>query len=253
NTEFESGGDPHGDVARVVDEVHVNVPIEANTFDVPQSSVVATGTPVTVPLEDRAGHLFVRVAVRGRTYRFLLDSGAQGIVIDRRVASETMLVPIGQSLVVGTREISGRTVAWLDDVEIGGVRVPVRYVTIVNLSGATGDFDVDGILGSTFFEAAEVRLDIAGRTMTFAKPGTLPKRGTAVPLDASRELPEVLARVDGATGLFLLDTGNSDELLLYSTFLDDHPEVASLDDREPIRFSGVGGSQFAARTHVGEL
>ncbi|MBV9277940.1 MAG: hypothetical protein JOZ97_06865, partial [Candidatus Eremiobacteraeota bacterium] len=71
--------------------------------------------------------------------------------------------------------------------------------------------------------------------------------------DVDRELPEILASVNGVQGRFLLDTGNGNELLLFHNFLDAHNGVLSFNPIGPIGSFGVGGGARAYATDVDEL
>jgi Aspartyl protease len=126
---------------------------------------------------------------------------------------------------------------------------------VVDLSSVTYEgATVDGVLGYPFFAAAEVRIDPQRLTMTISKPGTLPRLGTPVALDTDRELPEVDARINNINGRFLLDTGNSSELLVFHAFLASHPGVVDYAGAGNFaRNGGVGGSAAAVPATVNEI
>jgi len=233
--------------------VIIDRPIAKGIFTLPPAPTVQTAVPVTVPLEVREAHDFVRLTIKGREYTFLLDTGAQAVVLDAHVAKEAGLTPQGQLEVAGAQRTGGLGVAALDSIEIGGVSLPVRMVTILDLRGVTGATPIDGILGYPFFAAAEVRVDPDAETMTFAKPGALPAAGTSFDVDSDRELVELQARINGSGGRFVIDTGNGNELLVYAPFIRAHAGLIQYAGGAFANNMGVGGSARAVGALVDEL
>ena len=249
----ESNGDRDYDVSHEVRRVFIDRPIDPKVFALPVSSVVQTDKPITVPIAEHDGHYYVTVHVGSGDYRFLIDTGAQSVVLDTHVAAEQGLTPQGHLEVAGASRTGGMGLASLPVVTIGGAAVPVRVVTVLDLRGTTGSFDADGVLGYPFFASAEVTIDPVAGTMTFAKPGTLRAAGEALPIDVDRQLAEVQGKVNGVDGRFVVDTGNSTELLLFHPFLQTHPYLVPLDRRRFARDFGVGGSAPAVFAPIDEL
>ncbi len=250
---IESNGDHAFDLTRETVNVIVDRPIGADVFTLPEAPTVQTSVPVTIPLEVHDGHDYVRLNISGREYTFLLDSGAQAVVLDAHVAKEAGLTPQGQLEVAGAQRTGGLGVAPLDAIHIGTVALPVRMVTVLDLRGVTGAQPIDGILGYPFFAAAEVRVDPDAQTMTFAKPGTLKAEGTKFDVDSDRELVELQAKVNGTDGRFVIDTGNGNELLVYSPFIRAHAGLIQYAGGRFANNMGVGGSASAVGAVVDEL
>lgn len=251
--EVDSNGDHVYDVAHYVVKMFVDRPIGDQIFAVPQTSVVQTDKPVTVGLNEHDGHYYTKVRVGSRDYNLLVDTGAQGIVLDSRVAREQGLKAQGHLQVAGTARTGGLGIAKLDAVQIGGVTLPVHSVSILDLRGSTGRFDADGVLGYPFFASAEVTIDPIANTMTFAKPGMLHPQGDPVSVDVDRQLVEIDGKVNGAQGRFLLDTGNSTELLLFSPFMHSHPYLVGFQERRFANDYGIGGTTATLSAIVDEL
>lgn len=250
---IESNGDHAFDLNRETVDVLIDRPIAAGIFALPPSPTVQTAVPVTVPLEMHDAHDYVRVKILGREYTFLLDSGAQAVVLDAHVAKEAGLTPQGQLEVAGAQRTGGLGVAALDAIEIGGVTLPVRMVTVLDLRGVTGALPIDGILGYPFFAAAEIRIDPDAQTMTFAKPGALPATGASFDVDSDRELVELQAKINGTMGRFVVDTGNGNELLVYGPFIRAHAGLIEYAGGRFANNMGVGGSARAVGATVDEL
>lgn len=249
----ESNGDHAFDLTRLTLDVVVDRPVSAGLFVLPEAPAVQTAQPVTVPLELQNGHYYVGVRISGHQYTFLLDTGAQAVVLDAHVAGDLGLRPQGQLEVAGAQRTGGLGVAPLDAIDIGGVSVPMRIVTVLNLRGVTGAQPIDGILGYPFFAEADVRIDPDAQTMTFAKPGALKPDGTALDVDSDRMLVEIQGKVNGADGRFVVDTGDGNELLVYSPFLRAHLGLIEYAGGSFANNMGVGGSVSAVGAVVSEL
>lgn len=251
--EVESNGDHPFDITRVIRSVRIGDPIDAAVFTLPASSVIQTAAPVTVQLTQNLGHLYVPVQIQGHTYRFLLDSGAQVVVLDTQVARQLGLQTEGNMEVSGATRTGGLGEARLDSVQVGGATLPVRVVSVLNLRTLKGSIPIDGILGFPFFAAAEVRIDPAKMTMTIAKPGTLPVLGTMLPVDTDRQFVEVHATINGYAGRFVVDTGDNNELLVYNRFAQSHPGTVPVGDQRYASDYGVGGAAKAYSTAIKEF
>ncbi|HTU82595.1 MAG TPA: pepsin/retropepsin-like aspartic protease family protein [Candidatus Acidoferrales bacterium] len=255
-TEVDSSGDRAFDIASHATEVRVDQPIDPAVFAPLQPTVIQTGAAVTVPLLTDNDHIFVRATADGKPLLMLIDTGAQGIFLDPGAAARLGLQPQGMLEVRGAARTSGQGVAALDGISIGGAYLPVHVASVVDLRSVTYDgATVDGVLGYPLFAAAEARIDPEARTLEIARPGTLKPKGAAVPVDTDRELPEAIASVDGVDGRFLLDTGNSNELLIFHHFVSAHPGVITYQNRRNVFApnSGVGGSSAAVPAMIGEL
>lgn len=252
--QVQSDGDHPYDITQTMTQMIANPHIPAETFAPFVATRLRIAAPVTVPLTERAGALFADVTIFGRTFSFLIDSGAQGIVLDSRAAALLTLQPEGSFEARGATRSGGIGVAALDHLLIGGATLPVRLVSILDFNASTaGRFPIDGILGFPLFGASAVTIDYAHKRMTLAPPGMQTPAGDSFDLDVDRELPELTASVNGVTGRFLLDTGNGNELLLFHHFLDAHNGMLAFNPLGSVGNYGVGGSTRAYATDVDEL
>ncbi len=251
--EVDSQGNHKYDVTSRVTSVTVNQPIQKDVFAPLAPLTVANTSPVTVPITERGGLLFAHVTIAGKTYQFLLDSGAQGIVLDTHVASELKLTPQGAMEIRGAERVAAQGIVETPEIQIGGVALPSHIATVVDLGKIVDSAQIDGILGYPLFAAAEVRFNPDDGTVTIAKPGTLPALGTKMDVDTDRQLPEVTASADHADARFVVDTGNSNEVLLFSNFIKTHPGLISFVGHGFVSNRGVGGSAAAVGTTLDEL
>jgi hypothetical protein len=253
--EVDSSGDREFDLTSHVESVRVNDAIDASVFAPFASTVVDAAGVITVPLLYDKGHAFVRGSVEGRPLLLLVDSGAQGIFLDPGAAQRLGLTTEGQLEIRGVKRTKGLGVAALDRIEIGGANLPVHVVSVVDLSSVSYQgVTADGVLGYPFFAAAEVRVDPERYEMTIAKPGTLKARGTPIAIDTDRELPEATAKINNVEGRFLLDTGNTTELLVFHRFVDANPGLIFYGTSHGFASNrGVGGSSQAVKALINEL
>ena len=252
--QLQSDGDHPFDITQTATKIIPNKKIAAQIFApfVP-ARLIASG-PVTVPLIEERGALYTQVVIHGRTFNFLIDSGAQGIVLDSRVATRLGLLPEGSFEARGASRMGGIGVTSLDRIHIGDAILPVGTASILDLAGATeGRFAIDGILGYPLFGSSMVQIDCAKKTMTLAVPGGLAGQGTKFDIDVDRELPEMQANVDGIEGRFLIDTGNGNELLLFHDFVQAHRGMLGPTLHLAPPAFGVGGSTRSYGTNIDVL
>ena len=253
-TQIESNGDHNYDVDRVTENVGVGKQFASGVFDVPANTQVDSRQPAIVPLMERGGHYYARVRIRGQSYTFLLDSGAQTVVFSAALADKLRLDPRGHLEVIGANRTRGLGLARFDgNLQIGSASLPLRVVAVFNPSDASSASEADGVLGYPLFASAEVTLDAAGRRMTLSKPGAVQMSGNAIPVDVERQSIELQGKVDGLDGRFLLDTGNNSELLLFTPFVKAHPNLVEVGQRRFINTYGVGGWMPAFATEIDEL
>jgi hypothetical protein len=254
--QVESNGDRALDVSSAVTSVQVDRPIADAIFEVPQSVRIETAVPVTVPLLVDRNLTYVRASVGARPLLLLIDSGSQGIVLSPDAASRLGLRPQGTIEIRGARQTNGAGIAPLDAIDIGAVRLPVNVVSVVDLNGLSYEGkSVDGVLGYPFFAAAEVRIDPDDSTLTIAQPGALPVRGSALPIEVGRQVPEIIARINNKIdGRFVVDTGNNSDLLVFHAFVEAHPGVVFYGGARNFAANrGVGGSSAAVPVSVDRL
>lgn len=250
-----SDGDRAFDTAQFTTSIDTAAQIDPAVFAplVPRRIVMTA--PETVGLLSHEGHLYAPVRIGARNYTFLLDSGAQNVVLDKRVAQELGLAPVGAFEASGATRTGGVQLAKLPALDIGAHgRLENLVVSTLDLRAATnGAFPIDGILGYPFFAAATVRIDPASGTMTFGPPGSLAPLGERVALETDRGIPEANVRLNASVDApFLIDTGNAAEVLLYKPFVDRHAGIVPFSQTGRHSF-GVGGSAASYRSSLDEL
>ena len=250
----ESDGDHLFDTTELTSSVTLDLPIDPAIFAPLVSRRIEMDGSDVQPLAWHDGHLYAPVRIGGRTYTFLLDTGAQDILIDKHVAADLKLRPIGALEASGASRTGGLQVVQLDELDVGSGRLRDLVVTTIDLGESTaGAFRIDGVLGYPFFASISARIDPANRSMTFGPPGSLSLSGERVPIELDRSFPEVQVVLDRSLSApFILDTGDAAEVLLYKPFVDRHPGIVPFTSVSRRSF-GIGGETESYRTALDEL
>ena len=215
--------------------------------------LVADGVQ-TVPLLDDGTRIACAVQIAGKAYAFLIDSGSGDVVLDSRVAQAAGLGEAGALEVRGAVRTGGLHVAQLSQLTIGTAELDNLVVSTLNLGDATGHMRIDGILGYPFFAASEVQLDFAHHVMRFGPPGSFLPSGDRIAIDTDREVPEAVFRLNNAMDApFIVDTGDSGQLLLYAPFVTAHPQLAPEVGAAASSYIGIGGADRSYSTSVRSL
>jgi predicted aspartyl protease len=249
-----SNGDHAFDTTQVTTSVSLAGPISDKVFAPLVPRRIAMTGPQTLPLQVDQGHLYAPVTIAGRHYTFLLDTGAQDIVLDKHVAAGLGLAPLGAFEASGATRTGGLQIVKVDEIDVGSGKLTNIVASTIDLGAATeGAFRIDGVLGYPFFAAATVQLDYAAKTMTFGPPGTVTPLGEKLAVQVDRSFPEATLRLDGQTEApFIIDTGNAGEVLLYKPFLDKHAGIVAFSTTDR-RSYGIGGTTPSYRTSLDRI
>ena len=204
--------------------------------------------PVLVPFPDCGSTVLLPVRVNGHAPRlFVLDSGANSIALDDRLADSLELRPAsaGTGTGAGAGAVPYRRYP-RDSVEfeVAGVRFRSDHTIALDFSNQPGiiGFPVGGVLGSDFFRLVAVEIDYDAHVVRLHDPErfTPPAGAHAIPLAFERRLPYVTARLTvpgrpARTRRLLVDSGSEDAV----------DDSLLLESRGPLRrtIGGVGSGQ----------
>lgn len=184
-------------------------------------------TPVRVPASFFMNEVFLHARVGNRTFLGLVDSGATINVIDSgsklagvfqpaaplegKISDQQSQFPIG--------EISGA-------VELGNLvaqHFPVAAVPIPSFD-EFGERRPEMLIGYPIFLSMAVRIDYVRQEFLLSQDArTLhSKNAIALPLRVIGQNVVTEARIDGITGWFVLDTGDSETLDIFSDWAEAH-------------------------------
>jgi Aspartyl protease/PDZ domain len=246
-----------------VSEYDVNAAITDETFQAPRTpdDTTVTGGEATVPIEVN-GFVTLEARLNGQgPFAFVLDTGGHAILTPD-AAALLGLHPAGAGSSGGTG--SGTLpiqFAKVDRVEIGGVTLASQTFLVIPLQYATVERGqrppLAGILGLELFERLAARLDYRNKSLTFwPRDSFKPSRSaTAVPIKFADDIPLLRAQLNGISGDFALDTGNTGPLLVQHVWADHHGFGDEMKRGIPTVGFGSGGvsQSWASRLSSFEL
>jgi predicted aspartyl protease len=148
---------------------------------------------------------------------FILDTGADRLLINSRLVSRLGLKPEGRTDVggAGVNRVEGQRATGIS-FEFAGTSIPEQTATVVALNDLEEDVgrEVAGIIGFPLFSRYAVEIDFATRRVRAFDPDSFryTGRGEVVPLEIENNHPHVMARISlpgrkSLEGKFLVDTG----------------------------------------------
>ncbi|HTW83739.1 MAG TPA: aspartyl protease family protein [Candidatus Sulfotelmatobacter sp.] len=247
-------GDHRFDTVQQTTSVQIDQPVDRSAFVPLVPRLLESDGVHTVPLiRSSDGHYGVTVRIANRDWFFLLDTGAQSILVDTAVLKAAGVTGEGAMEVRGAARSGGLRTATLPSISIDGATMSDVIVSSLDIGANLGGMKIDGILGYPFFASAIVEMDFAHGQLRFGAPGSFVPTGARVDLDVDRELAEANFVVNGRLDApFIVDTGNSEDMLLYRPFLDKHPGVVPTTGAGSWNY-GIGGSNAIYRTSLDEL
>jgi predicted aspartyl protease len=214
-------GDHRFDTVEQTTSVTIDGPVDQSLFAPLAARTLGTDRVHTIPLIERDGHVGIKVRIADRDWFFLLDTGAQSILVDSHVLRAAGVDGAGAMEVRGAKRTGGLSVATISDLTIDGAEMRNVVVSSIDIAKSLGGVKIDGILGYPFFASALVEMDFANHVLRFGPPGSFTPRGSRIQLDVDRELAEATLRLHGRVDApFIVDTGNSGEMFLYQPFLE---------------------------------
>lgn len=183
--------------------------------------------PVRVPASFFLNEVLLHAKVGGRAFWGLVDSGATVNVIDTasplacvfQSATNSGSSPPDQDAPFAFGEIS-------EPVELGGLvveHVPAAAAPMPALD-EFGERRPETTIGYPIFLSMPVRIDFSRKEFLLSKNAQRLHSKDAVPIPLKFLDGSVVAeaKIDGVTGLFVLDTGDSETLDLFQDWADEH-------------------------------
>lgn len=224
----------------VIHDVRLNPPVGAQAFERPRTGAQMPDT-CTIPVSVN-GHLVTSVEVNGIPSRFFIDTGAGISCLDRTHASRLGLATQGALPAQGVVGFDSAGITTVDLLRVGCVSMEKVQMAVVDLSSlATGDSPVDGILGYGLFSQRSVAR-LSPKALRLSPPGEVPQGFVRLGLSFVANVPVVEASVGGKRGKFLVDTGNSFELIVHTPFATRHG-LMPRERSAGTTAAGIGGGQ----------
>jgi len=210
--------------------------------------VLQTGASTTVPFVFTGfdhGHIAVPATLNGQPAQLLFDSGGANYLPPETASRLGLHVSGG--LNIGGVGQSGTTggFAKLDSIAIGTASLrdetaiigPLPYPALHPRKGLS----IAGLTGFEILAEFRVTIDYALRRMTLARFDAPAPHGVTVPFFSDGHSIYITASVNGAPGLFRLDTGDGGTVTLFGDFARAHHLCAGAGSADALA-GGVGGT-----------
>jgi hypothetical protein len=230
--------------------------------DAPRDAAIRGGASVAyAPLRRDPASGFALVEARingGAPLTFILDTGGHDILTP--AAARLLGLPLsGSGFSSGAG--AGRTPTQftrvaslaLGDAEMTDQPVVVLQLDLGQAMGANGaTTPISGVIGLELFERFTVTLDHAAGRLVLRPPSPQPLAGGAA-IRFTGDMPLIEASVDGRSGWFGLDTGNTASVILYKAWVEAKGLPAWFDITVDAAGVGVGGAFTFRRGRAGGL
>ena len=181
------------------------------------AALFALAAPATAePLRSYNGRLFIDARIAGVATEALLDSGAEATVVDSRLAAKAHLpegtpqTMRGSGGTASARLVEGVTVTAL------GVELHPDAVVVMDLSEVASRLikhPTQAIVGRELFDAARLRVDIAGGRIDVVPRATQPS-GIRLPLTGHAGIESIPVLANGRRVAAEFDLGNGSDVLI---------------------------------------
>jgi tetratricopeptide (TPR) repeat protein len=180
------------------------------------AKMAGNGCMATLPISLEGGAVIVQVEADGDPLRLLFDTGASDLIISAGKGRSLVIATDAEApLVAGGPPLRQGQIDTLTLGEFAVANVPVTMFPDEQFAGVVGIPGVDGVLGVRPFASRQVTVDIANKQLQIvetdrrcAKQLDERRTGIAIPiwLHETHYL-YVHAKMNGAEGLYLLNTG----------------------------------------------
>ncbi len=247
-----TNGDSKYDQFETLQEVELNVPVEAAQFRMPAPPtpdfVIAGGkTSTTVPFQLLNNHIYVEVKIDGKgPYTFLCDTGGANIV-SPSLAKELGLKSQGALQGRGVGEKSEDiALTKVQSLQVGDALLSNQLFAIFDLDSYTNveGVNIRGLIGYEIFKRFVVGVDYEHSQLTLTLPSAFAYHGhgTPMPFVFNNHIPQVDGEIDGIKGKFDIDTGSRSSLSILKPFAEKHELAKRLNAKvEAVTGWGVGG------------
>ncbi len=242
-----------------VQSVEFNTAVADSLFELDENAgpKLTTGNAVVVPFELYRNHIYFDANIPGQgAMRFIFDSGAGGIGLNKDLVEQLKLEHLGQIEARGVGGADVSEVYQLDTLEIADLSLSDLPVYAMDLSPlqAAGTKRIDGIIGYDLLSRFAVTVDYEDSNLIIHRDSRVDRSdwGSECRLNLDFRLPYIDARInDAVVGRFRLDTGSGSTIDFNSPFVERNKLLA--EDRSnyhQVTAFGIGGGSSGL---IGEL
>lgn len=246
---FIDGDDPSSATTSHVTSYKLNA-ARPSDFAIPKpkkDASIAGGRTTVALVHDN--YIVVQAKINGNgPFEFILDTGGHDILTPE-AAKSLGLEPQGAGTSGGSGEGKvSEQYARVDRVDIGGMTMRDQVFTILPMPYNSVEQDpkapLAGIIGLELFERFVVRLDYRAGTMTLTAFDEYRHEGAgvAVPIVFNDDEPLVRASLNGRSGDFGIDTGNTGSLIVIGNWAEREGLTLALSKGFDTMGFGMGGA-----------
>lgn len=198
-----------------------------------------------------AGHLYVRISLNGRPQEVIFDTGAEACIISKTQLQTAGIAyqPTGnftQIQGVGSAALTAEVV--MLDTGLGDIVKNCPFYVVSN-------YNIDPLLGQSFFRQYQYQIDGAAGVIRFTKPGSSASAGgydsIDIPYTDMGNEMVVKARVNGQECPMFFDTGAFTNLFPFKVWTALGQSIPS--NAVPVQTGGVGGNAPGFKFRVDRL
>ncbi len=201
-------------------KIVADVPVSDAQIHPPAQTATWTfgnGEPFPIQYEhnDVARGIYITATVNGVKGRFLMDTGASEIALNRSFAGRAHVKPLYGSSASGIGGSTKTEVGKVDTLQVGSNTLSNVIVSTFSYdlwNGKEGDNEFDGLIGFDLFGGAIVELDLDQQQMTLFDPSKMhmdDSAGIPLAVDLQSLQPMIPMKVNGNIPIrAILDSGN---------------------------------------------
>jgi predicted aspartyl protease len=168
------------------------------------------------PLKVYNGRLFISAKVNGVATEALLDSGAEGTIVDPELAARAKFAEGTPQTIKGSSGAEQARIVEGVTLDALGVEIHPEAVVVLdlkNLSQRLIKRPTSAILGRELFDSARLKIDLAGGEISAVRRDSKPL-GVKLPLTAHAGIEAIPVRADGVPALAEFDLGNGSDVMI---------------------------------------
>lgn len=194
----------------------------------PQDVAFQSGVPTRVECKRAiSGHILVNPKLNGKDVGwFILDSGAEVMVIDNKVADDLKLRKVGKIALTGVGGTIESSFRQVDEFTLGPATLKGIFFTQIELGqiGQLLGIKLAGIVGGDFFRRSVVSIDLKTPTVDVnSRDAFSLSGGSWLPMRFSTGNPAVEATAEGSPkAWYRFDTGADGTITFHTPFVKRH-------------------------------
>lgn len=235
-----------------IESIEINSDLDDSLFSMPGTvgndfAFPGGADSIVIRFQLEGNHIYLPVKINGRDqFRFLLDSGAGGIVISQKAADQIGLQRLGDLPARGLGGFGSFGLTQIDSLNISTLSLYIKNVMISNLEVGRGanKWSIDGILGYDFFARFPIAINFDRGELTIYKPPKTRSGGDGHKIDVEifSQLPIASVKLDRFPVRVAIDLGSQAALVIQPSARF-HREISQIIDSASQLYSigGVGG------------